>query len=241
MTGIYIKLGYIISNPDVAHCFKCPPLDNTNETLDESPMTLTDSPTILVVDDEQSVADIYARWLDSEYDVRVAYGGHQALRKLDDQVDIVLLDRRMPDLSGDELLDSIRSEGLACRVAMITAVEPDVDVIGLGFDDYLVKPVSREELHGVVERLLTRTAYDESVQEYFALASKLALLEGEVDQDALESSQEYADLRMEVREARRKADLTLAEFTEDDFAAVFHHPPFDPSGEELRDVSVSDS
>lgn len=203
-------------------------------------MTPTDSPTILVVDDEQSVADIYARWLDPEYDVRVAYGGHQALRKLDDQVSVVLLDRRMPDLSGDDLLDSIRSEGLTCRVAMITAVEPDVDVIDLGFDDYLVKPISRDELVDVVERLLTRTTYEKSVQEYFALASKLALLEGEVDRDALQSSQEYADLRMAVREARREADLTLSEFTREDFEAVLHHPPFDRGDGELSSASPSD-
>jgi DNA-binding response OmpR family regulator len=203
-------------------------------------MTPTDSPTILVVDDEQSVADIYARWLEPEYDVRVAYGGHQALRKFDDQVSVVLLDRRMPDLSGDDLLDSIRSEGLTCRVAMITAVEPDVDVIDLGFDDYLVKPISRDELVDVVERLLTRTTYEKSVQEYFALASKLALLEGEVDRDALQSSQEYADLRMAVREARREADLTLSEFTREDFEAVLHHPPFDRGDEELSSASPSD-
>lgn len=208
-------------------------------TPDDSSMTLSDQPTVLVVDDEQSVADIYVRWLEADYSVRVAYGGTEALRKLDGQVDVVLLDRRMPDISGDEILDSIRSVGLVPRVAMITAVEPDVDVIDLGFDDYLVKPVSREQLVDVVERLVTRTSYDESVQKYFALASKLALLEGEIDQDALQSSPEFADLRMEVRDARRNADLRLSEFSTEDFEAIFHHPPFDPDDEELSDTSPS--
>ena len=209
-------------------------------TPDDSPMTSTDTPTILVVDDEPSVADIYGRWLESDYEVRLAYGGTEALRKLDDRVDIILLDRRMPDISGDEILDSIRSEGLAPRVAMITAVEPDVDIIGLGFDDYLVKPVAREELVDVVDRLVARTSYDESVQEYFALASKLALLEGELDQETLESSQEFVDLRMDVRAARRNADLRLSEFSREDFEAIFHHPPFDTDDEYLSDASPSD-
>ena len=223
--GIYIKEGVVVLYPDTAHCFKYPPNVTMTGPSDDSSMTDTDSHTILVVDDEQSVADIYARWLESDYEVRVAYGGREALRKLDGRVDVVLLDRRMPDISGDEILDSIRSEGLAPRVAMITAVEPDVDVIDMGFDDYLVKPIARDELLDVVERLLARTTYEKSVQEYFALASKLALLEGEVNQDALESSPEYADLR-------------LSEFTREDFEAVFHHPPFDPD-EEISDTSPS--
>ena len=208
-------------------------------TPDDSPMTPSDQPTILVVDDEPSVADIYVRWLEADYSVRVAYGGAEALRKLDDQVDVILLDRRMPDISGDEILDSIRSEGLAPRVAMITAVEPDIDVIGMGFDDYLVKPVSRDQLIDVVERLVARTNYDESVQEYFALASKLALVEGEIDQNTLQSSSELADLKMDVREARRNADLRLSEFSTKDYEAIFHHPPFDPNDEELSDPSLS--
>lgn len=212
-----------------------------NEIPDDDSMTVNDPPTILVVDDEPSVADIYLRWLEPEYDVRVAYGGRQALRKLDDTVSVTLLDRRMPELSGDELLDSIRAGGLTCRVAMITAVEPDIDIIDLGFDDYLLKPVSRNELHDVVDRLLTRSAYDETVQTYFALASKLAVLEGQLDQTALKGTQEYIDLRMDLQNVRRQADFALSEFTDDDFEAVFRHAPFDAPTETKTDVSPYDS
>lgn len=63
-------------------------------------------PVLLVVDNERDVADTYALQLE-EYDTRVAYGGEEALAKLDDDVDAVLLDRRMPDVHGDEVLARI--------------------------------------------------------------------------------------------------------------------------------------
>ncbi len=85
-----------------------------------------DLPLVLVVEDEPDLADLYATWLRGEYRVRVAYGGREALEKLDDEVEVVLLDRRMPDLSGDEALKEIRERGFDCRVAMVTAVEPDL-------------------------------------------------------------------------------------------------------------------
>jgi two-component system response regulator AdeR len=172
-------------------------------------------PLVLVVEDEQDLADLYATWLRDEYRVRVAYGGREAIEKLDDEVDIALLDRRMPDLSGDETLQAIREEGVECRVAMVTAVEPDFDIVEMGFDDYLVKPVSRDALKGTVENLLLRNTYDEGIQELFALASKKALLESEKDPSTLDANEEYQELSERVVELRSDLNETLATFDED--------------------------
>jgi two-component system response regulator AdeR len=172
-------------------------------------------PLVLVVEDERDLADLYATWLRDEYRVRVAYGGREAIEKLDDEVDVALLDRRMPDLSGDETLQAIREEGIECRVAMVTAVEPDFDIVAMGFDDYLVKPVSREALTTTVENLLLRNSYDEGIQELFALASKKALLESEKDPATLESNEEYQQLSARVAELRSELDETLASFDDD--------------------------
>jgi len=104
-------------------------------------------PLVLVVEDEPDLADLYAAWLGDEYRVRTAYGGQEALDELDeadDEVDAILLDRRMPGLSGDEVLAAVRERGIDCRVAMVTAVEPDFDILKMGFDDYLVKPVTSD-------------------------------------------------------------------------------------------------
>ena len=176
----------------------------------------SEPPLVLVVEDERDLADLYATWLRSEYRVRVAYGGREAIEKLDGEVDAALLDRRMPDLSGDETLKAIREEGIKCRVAMVTAVEPDFDIVEMGFDDYLVKPVSRSTLTETVENLLLRSTYDEGIQELFALASKKALLESEKDLATLESNEEYQELSEQVADLRTDLNETLATLDGDD-------------------------
>ncbi|AFK18992.1 response regulator [Haloferax mediterranei ATCC 33500] len=170
-----------------------------------------EQPLVLIVEDEPDLADLYATWLRNDYRVRVAYGGREALDELDDEVDVVLLDRRMPDLSGDEALSEIRDRGFDCRVAMVTAVEPDFDIIAMGFDDYLVKPVSREALTDTVSNLILRNAYDVGIQDLFSLASKKALLESEKDEAALEENEEYQRLTDRLQELRRELDETLSQ------------------------------
>jgi DNA-binding response OmpR family regulator len=180
-------------------------------------------PVVLIVEDEPDLADLYATWLDDDYRVRVAYGGREALEELDESVSVVLLDRRMPDLSGDETLAEIRSRGFDCRVAMVTAVEPDFDIVAMGFDDYLVKPVSKDALHDTVSNLLLRNAYDSGVQELFSLASKKALLESEKGPTALAESEEYQELDEQLTQLREQLDETLTQFDEgDDITSLYH-------------------
>ncbi|WP_257627390.1 HalX domain-containing protein [Haloplanus salinarum] len=192
-----------------------------------------DSPLVLVVEDERDLAELYATWLGESYCVRSVNDGRTALDELDDEVRVVLLDRRMPDFSGDEVLDAIRDRDLDCRVAMVTAVEPDVDVIDMGFDDYLVKPVSREDLTGTVANLLARDAYDEGVRRLFSLASKKALLESESPASTLDDSEKYQQLLDDIEELRTELDDKLERFAEmDDMARVYQDIDRDSDAEE---------
>lgn len=93
---------------------------------------------------------------------------------------------------------------------MVTAVEPDFDIIGMGFDDYLVKPVSKAELHHVIEQLLLRSTYDEQLRTLFALASKKALLDGEKNEAELAASREYDELEDRLAVLRTRVDETVA-------------------------------
>ncbi|MEE6211445.1 response regulator [Salarchaeum sp. III] len=183
-----------------------------------------ETPTVLAVDDDTDLADTYAIWLDEEYDVRTAYGGEDALSKLDDDVDVVLLDRRMPGLSGGEVLEHIREQGYDCRVAMLTAVEPDDDIVDMEFDDYLTKPVTREELVEAVEDLYTRLTLDDAFQELYATTSKIAVLESELSPEEQQSSEALDTLHaqadaLEERTQARMDELADAEeaFREADF------------------------
>ncbi|MFB6221765.1 MAG: HalX domain-containing protein [Halolamina sp.] len=173
-----------------------------------------DLPLVLVVEDESDLADLYAAWLQGSYRVRTAYGGHEALEKLDEEVDIILLDRRMPGLSGDEVLDAVRERDIDCQVAMVTAVEPDFDILSMGFDDYLVKPVARDALLETVDNLELRGEYDSGVQEMFSLASKKALLEAEKTESELEDSEEYQELEDRLEELREELDTAIGSMDE---------------------------
>jgi DNA-binding response OmpR family regulator len=185
--------------------------------------TKSKSVRILVVDDEQDIADLYSMWLDAEHSTDVAYDGAQALDLVSESTDIIFLDRQMPGISGDEVLDRVDSREIDCRVVMVTAVDPDFDIVEMPFDDYLTKPVTREDLVETVDEMLSRGSYDDQVQEYFAAASKKATLESEKNPAELEGSDEYAEINGRVAELAEQADQTANEV--DDFESLLQDLP----------------
>jgi DNA-binding response OmpR family regulator len=181
----------------------------------------TDTPTVLLVEDEEQITALYEGWLDEAYEVRTAHDGEAGLELLDEDIDVALLDRRMTGLSGDELLDRMRERDVDCPVAMVTGVEPTTDALALGFEDYLVKPVGREELLETVDRLYRLTTYDDRIQRKFALASKLAVIESRIDEEKLERHDAYARPRAEVDELSEERTQWQSELSSEDFATLF--------------------
>lgn len=160
----------------------------------------TDTPSILIVEDEPDLAELYDRWLGQEYDVRIAHTGTRALELIDETVGIVLLDRRLPEMSGDEVLATIRERGLGCQVIIVSAVEPAADILELGFDDYLTKPTNISEINRVVNRARTRILYAQKYKEFISLATKLATIEVALDMETLQCDPTYADLQAQFTE-----------------------------------------
>ncbi|AUG46482.1 DNA-binding protein [Haloarcula taiwanensis] len=185
--------------------------------------------TILVVDDEPAVADVYADQLRDRYAVETVYSGEAALSKLDSTVDVVLLDRRMPDRSGDEVLSAIREKRYDTRVAMVTAVDPDFDIIEMPFDDYVIKPVSKEDLFGTIEQLLRYADYEERLRECYSLTAKYAALESSKPQAVLDESEEFTALRAELTEVRAELDELTGLFDATDFELLFRNFETDES------------
>ncbi|WP_336325360.1 response regulator transcription factor [Halovenus sp. HT40] len=158
----------------------------------------TEKPSVLIVDDEERVANTYELRLGGEYETEVVFSGEQAIQTVDEETDIILLDRRMPGMSGDDVIEQIRKRGLDCRVVMLTAVDPDFDIADMDIDDYVVKPVDKEHLHEVIERALTISEYNEQMQELSSLKLKRNVLEVELSGNELRDSREYQRLTEQI-------------------------------------------
>ena len=167
--------------------------------------------TVLVLEDQKGLADLYATWLSTDYTVRTTYTAADARSVFDDSIDIALVDRRLPIESGDEVLRWIRQTNSECRTAMVTAVNPDFDIIDMPLDDYLVKPVDKAILVDTIEALYTQREYDEIVRELYALIAKKTRIEQEKSRRELGDCEEYEELLSNLAETYNAANESILE------------------------------
>ncbi len=170
--------------------------------------------TILVVDDEEDVAEAYALKLRDRYEIELAYGGEQALEKAGDHVTAVLLDRRMPDVHGDDVLVELRERGYDFPIIMVTAVDPDLNILEMDFDDYLCKPVDKETLLSTLDQHIDAPGSDPRLEEFFQLLSKLSVLEAERTPSELEDDEEFKRLKRRAVELSNELRQSMDDFEE---------------------------
>src|SRR5207237_9313146 len=117
-------------------------------------------PVALVVDDEESVRESFRLVLDQDYDVLDVPDGARALDIVRaHHVDIVLLDIRLPEMDGIEVLERIKALDDSVEVILVTAVKTvrtAVAAMKLGASDYLTKPFEEDERRSLVRRPLAR-------------------------------------------------------------------------------------
>lgn len=174
-------------------------------------MTEQGKPVVLIAEDEQSVAEGYELWLGDQYETRLASDGQEALDIVDDTVDVVLLDRMMPERSGKEVLRIIREEGIDCRVAMVTAVEPDFDVIEMGFDAYITKPPERQELFDTIDQLLNRATVSDAFQTYYSLMARKGAIQTQKTDAELADNEDYQELLDRIETMRETVNDGLGD------------------------------
>lgn len=166
--------------------------------------------TALIVEDEVDLAELYATWLRlGGSTVQIANSGAEAsecLAAADAPFDVAVLDRRLGDTTGSEVLDRIRREMPDTRVVMLTAVTPDVDILSMPFNEYLVKPVSGTDLVDTVAEMLARGRYLDCVDELYVALRKLTLLQANTSDAQLRADPEYRKLTEEVEGLRERAD-----------------------------------
>jgi DNA-binding response OmpR family regulator len=116
---------------------------------------------IVVIDDEESVRDVVKAYLEKDgFTVYVAANGREGLALAEKRnPDLIVLDLMLPDISGEEICQEVRSRS-DVPIVMLTAKASEDERIGgliAGADDYLVKPFSPRELVARVHAVLRRT------------------------------------------------------------------------------------
>jgi DNA-binding response OmpR family regulator len=131
-------------------------------------MNMNKMPTILIVDDDQVICDLVAEILKEDgYSYEIALNAHDALDKIRNQTfDITLLDIKLPDRSGIDLLGAPQSLSQTTSIIMMTAVK-DLDIairaMKLGASDYVVKPFTIEKLTTSITTVLRNREIHNSV------------------------------------------------------------------------------
>jgi len=124
---------------------------------------------ILIVDDDKLLQNSLHTILSEKYDTFVAGSGEEALRLLQaHDIDLVLLDIRLPGINGIDTLGRIREINRDVAVIMMTAYEDVKSVIRsikMGAVDYLVKPLDIEELDVIIEKALETLKLKREVEE----------------------------------------------------------------------------
>ncbi|MFB6256549.1 MAG: response regulator transcription factor [Haloplanus sp.] len=141
-------------------------------------------------------------------DVTVARAdcGAKALDRCDKGIDVVMLDRHMPRVSGDEVLAELRDSSFTPRIAFVSAAIPDVGIVDLDIDAYLSKPVERDAYLDLVRSLLRRETVPETVDRYLSNLSKRAALLQTESRSVLRTDRSYADLEAELSELATRID-----------------------------------
>lgn len=119
------------------------------------------SPKVLVVDDEPVVVNSIRKTLArKDFKVAEAFSGKEALsRIMAENFDMVLLDMKLPDANGLELISDIKKRKPTLRVVIVTgyaSIDTAVEAIRRGANDYMAKPFTPEELFSTARRVLDR-------------------------------------------------------------------------------------
>ena len=123
-------------------------------------MVMSQKGKVLIIEDEKKISDIVRSYLERDgHTVIVADTGEKGVSALKDDPDVVVLDLMLPDISGEDICETIRRDS-DLPILMLTAKSEEEDKIKgleLGADDYVVKPFSPREVVARINALLRRT------------------------------------------------------------------------------------
>ncbi len=173
---------------------------------------------ILIVEDDTAERELYEEMLKEEYDTIKAKNGEKALEKISPEIDLIILDRKMPGLSGDQVLKRIRKadkkdiQGIP--TIMLTALDADLDIINMEFNDYLNKPVSPKELRQKIKETLSINNYSKNLNKYYSLINKKTVLQNSLSEEELSKNKEYQELEDDIKKQRKNINEEITQIME---------------------------
>src|SRR6056297_1595939 len=96
--------------------------------------------TVLILEDERMVADIFADYFSESYHTQYVPTGTEALETYTPDTDLIIIDRKLEGMSGDTVAARIRADHEQQLLLCVSGVEPDNDICDLAYDDYIHKP-----------------------------------------------------------------------------------------------------
>ncbi|TKX73137.1 response regulator [Halorubrum sp. GN11_10-6_MGM] len=185
--------------------------------------------TVLIIEDDREQAGEYADWLEG-YAVRIAGDGESALDALDEEVDVILLDGDLPDPPSEELLGRLRARQIDSQIGLLSGVRVGSDVFRLDIDEYVPRPLDRDELRETVARLVDHGAVERITDRYLSLVARRRQIEARRDDEDLTDDDRYRELTGEIAGRRQQLSSLLERI--DDPAA---------SGDESSASSIADA
>lgn len=149
---------------------------------------------VLIADPDRRLTELYRHWLTPQYSVRFAHDRDGLRRRLDESVDVVVFDRSLPGATGESLGRLARSANDSCRVVMLTAERPELDVVSADCDAIVRKPTSRTALRTTIETQLDRFRESPERREYHALLACRSVLEDTYSEGVLADDDRFERL-----------------------------------------------
>jgi DNA-binding HxlR family transcriptional regulator len=133
---------------------------------------------VLIIENEQMVATVLEEYFPGSYEVRSVQAGEEAIEEYTDDTDLLIVDRKLDGISGDEVAAQVKAEHERQLILCVSGVEPDNDIYELPYDDYMHKPIEEDKMKSRVELLFSRAELEATERAYLSLRSKQIALTG---------------------------------------------------------------
>lgn len=154
---------------------------------------------ILIIEDNIAQAKMYKRWLEPKYTAKTATKFDKVLKEYKGDEEVILLDRKLDGAEAEDLIDSL--EGIENQnIVVITGMEPDLDLLNMPINDYLIKPVDRELLRDTVRKVIEADKRPDKTKELLELLSKKKILDDKPTE--VREKEEYQKLVRKIDELR---------------------------------------